>query len=156
MDRAFAKLQTIKPDLLFFESGGQAMQLLASGEAAMVMAFNGRITAANKSDKRNFRFIWPGSIYAVNSWVILRNSPNKEAAMKFLDFAARAEQQKILPLKVAYGPTNKVATSELPEDIASELPTFPKNLEGALSLNSKFWTDNIQPLTERFNLFASQ
>jgi putative spermidine/putrescine transport system substrate-binding protein len=156
VDRAFAKLQTIKPDLLFFESGGQAMQLLASGEAAMVMAFNGRITAANQSDKRNFRFIWPGSIYAVDSWVILRNSPNKEAAIKYLDFAARAQQQKILPLKVAYGPTNKVATSELPEQIAAELPTYPKNLEGALSLDSKFWTDNIQPLTERFNLFASQ
>ena len=75
--------------------------------------------------------------------------------MKFLDFAARADQQKILPLKVAYGPTNKVATSELPEEIASELPTFPKNLDGALA-SLEFWTDNIQPLTERFNLFASQ
>ncbi len=77
VDRAFAKLQTIKPDLLFFESGGQAMQLLASGEATMVMAFNGRITAANKSDKRNFRFIWPGSIYAVELLGDLAQQPEQ-------------------------------------------------------------------------------
>ncbi len=76
--------------------------------------------------------------------------------MKFVEFAARAEQQKILPLKVAYGPTNKVATSELPKEVASELPTYPENLKGALSLDSNFWTDNIQPLTERFTLFAGQ
>lgn len=156
VDRAFAKLESIKPDLLFFESGGQSIQLLASGEAVMVMAFNGRITAANQTDKRNFKFIWPGSIYAVDSWVILKNSPNKEAALKFVEFAARAEQQKILPLKVAYGPTNTVATSELAQDVASELPTYPENLKGALNLDANFWSDNIQPLTERFNLFAGQ
>lgn len=156
VDRAFAKLETIKPDLLFFESGGQSIQLMASGEAAMVMAFNGRVTAANQTDKRNFKFIWPGSVYAVDSWVILRNSPNKDAAMKFLDFAARAEQQKILPLKVAYGPTNTVATGELSKEVAEELPTYPENLKGALNLDANFWSDNIQPLTERFNLFAGQ
>jgi putative spermidine/putrescine transport system substrate-binding protein len=156
VDKAFAKLESIKPDLLFFESGGQSIQLMASGEAAMVMAFNGRVTAANQTDKRNFKFIWPGSVYAVDSWVILRNSPNKEAALKFVEFAARAEQQKILPLKVAYGPTNTVATDALPKDVAAELPTYPENLKGALNLDANFWSDNIQPLTERFNLFAGQ
>ncbi|MGE0212052.1 MAG: ABC transporter substrate-binding protein [Parvibaculaceae bacterium] len=156
VDKAFAKLESIKPDLLFFESGGQSIQLMASGEAAMVMAFNGRVTAANQTDKRNFKFIWPGSVYAVDSWVILRNSPNKEAALKFVEFAARAEQQKILPLKVAYGPTNTAATDALPKDVAAELPTYPENLKGALNLDANFWSDNIQPLTERFNLFAGQ
>jgi len=156
IDRAFAKLETIKPDLLFFESGGQAIQLLASGEATMVLAFNGRVTAANQTDKRNFVFIWPGSIYAVDYWVILKNSPNKEAAQEFINFASRAAQQKILPTKVAYGPTNKEATAALPEEVAKELPTYPKNLEGAVGLDPDFWSENIQALTERFNTFAAQ
>lgn len=156
VDRAFAKLESIKPDLLFFESGGQAIQLLASGEATMVLAFNGRVTAANQTDKRKFKFMWPASIYAVDSWVILKNSPNKDAALKFIDFASRAEQQKILPTLVAYGPTNTVATSELAPEVASEIPTDPENLKGALALDAGFWSDNIQPLTERFNLFAAR
>jgi putative spermidine/putrescine transport system substrate-binding protein len=156
VDRAFKKLSTIKKDLIFFESGGQAIQLLASGEASLVLAFNGRVTAANQSDKRNFRFIWPGSIYALDNWVILKNSPNKEAALKFIDFASRAKQQEILPQFVAYGPTNTVATAALPENVVKELPTYPKNLVGALQVDAAFWTENIEPLTERFNAFAAQ
>ncbi|WP_137388903.1 ABC transporter substrate-binding protein [Rhodoligotrophos defluvii] len=156
VDRAFAKLETIKPELLYFESGAQSIQLLASGEAAMVLAFNARITAANETDKRNFKFIWPGSIYAVDSWVVLRNSPNKEAALKFLEFASRAKQQEIHSKLVAYGPTNTKALDALPEDVAEELPTYGPNMQGAISLDAGFWADNIQPLTERFNLFAAQ
>jgi putative spermidine/putrescine transport system substrate-binding protein len=156
VDRAFNKLKSIRSSLLFFESGGQAIQLLASGDASMVLAFNGRVTAADQTDHRNFKFIWPGSIYAVDSWVILRNSPNKDAALKFIDFASRAAQQKILPEHVAYGPTNKDATAALDEKIAQELPTYPKNLEGALKIDAGFWTDNIEALTERFNSFAAQ
>jgi putative spermidine/putrescine transport system substrate-binding protein len=156
LDRAFAKLKSIKSDLLFFESGGQAIQLLASGEATMVLAFNGRVTTANQTDKRHFQFIWPGSIYAIDNWVILRNSPNKDKALDFIAFASRAAQQKILPQFIAYGPTNTDATAALDEKVARELPTYPKNLEGALKIDPDFWTDNIEALTERFNAFAAQ
>jgi putative spermidine/putrescine transport system substrate-binding protein len=156
VDRAFNKLKSIRSNLLYFESGGQAIQLLASGDATMVLAFNGRVTAANQTDHRNFRFIWAGSIYAVDSWVILRNSPNKDAALKFIEFASRAEQQKILPQYIAYGPTNIDATAALDDKVASEIPTYPKNLEGALRIDADFWTDNIEALTERFKAFAAQ
>lgn len=156
VDRAFAKLESIKPELLFFESGAQSIQLLASGEAAMVLTFNARITDANETDNRNFRFIWPGSIYAVDSWVILRNSPNKELALDFIDFASRAEQQEIHTKQVAYGSTNMAAMENIPEEIAKELPTYGPNMEDAIALDAEFWADNIQPLAERFNLFAAQ
>ena len=156
VDRAFKKLKSIKPNLLFFESGGQAIQLLASGEASMVLAFNGRVTAADQTDHRNFKFIWPGSIYAVDNWVILKNSPNKAEALKFIDFASRAAQQKILPRYVAYGPTNTDATAALDPKIAKELPTYPENMKDALKIDADFWTDNIESLTERFNAFAAE
>lgn len=156
IDRAFAKLESIKQDLLYFESGAQSIQLLASGEAAMVLTFNARVTAANETDNRNFKFIWPGSIYAVDSWVILANSPNKEAALRFVDFASRAKQQEIHTNNVAYGPTNKEAMKNIKADVAQELSTYPPNMEGALSLDASFWADNIQTLSERFNLFAAQ
>lgn len=155
-DRAFARLETIKSELLYFESGAQSIQLLASGEAAMVLTFNARITAANNTDKRNFRFIWPGSIYAVDSWVILRNSPNKAAALKFLDFASRTAQQELHTNLVAYGPTNLDALKSIPESVAAELSTHASNMNGAIGLDAEFWADNIQPLTERFNVFAAK
>ena len=43
IDRAFAKLDTIKGDLVFYDTGDQQVQLLASGEAPLVQAWNGRV-----------------------------------------------------------------------------------------------------------------
>jgi len=45
VDRAFNKLSQLKPHLIWWEKGAQPPQMLASGEAAMVSAYNGRIAA---------------------------------------------------------------------------------------------------------------
>ena len=50
---------------------------LASGELAMTVAYNGRIAAANQNDKKNFAIVWTNSIYTIDSWVIMKGSPNK-------------------------------------------------------------------------------
>src|SRR5690242_13897442 len=93
IERAFKKLDEIKPNLVWWESGAQPLQLLASGEVAMTSAYNGRITGINRTEKRDFRIVWPGSIYAVDSWVILKGSPNKKEGMDFIAFASRPENQ---------------------------------------------------------------
>ncbi|HHL20209.1 MAG TPA: ABC transporter substrate-binding protein, partial [Aliiroseovarius sp.] len=43
IDRAFAKLDTIKDSVVWWEAGAQPPQLLADGEVAMTTAYNGRI-----------------------------------------------------------------------------------------------------------------
>ena len=43
VDRAFAKLDTIKDMVVWWEAGAQPPQLLADGEVAMTTAYNGRI-----------------------------------------------------------------------------------------------------------------
>jgi len=43
VDRAFAKLDSIKSEVVWWEAGAQPPQLLADGEVAMTTAYNGRI-----------------------------------------------------------------------------------------------------------------
>ena len=156
VDRAFAKLDEIKDDIVWWESGAQPLQLLASGEVVMTTAYNGRITGINQTEGTNFEVVWPGSIYAVDSWVILKDSPNAEAAMEFIAFASAPENQSKLPEHVAYGLPNKEAAAMVPEDIQAELPTAPENLEGAIALDAAFWTDNVEDLTRRFDAWLAQ
>ncbi len=66
VERAFAKLDTIKNDIVWWTSGAQPPQLLASGEVVMTSVYNGRIDAANKSDGRNFGIVWPGSLFTLD------------------------------------------------------------------------------------------
>ena len=155
VDRAFAKLDEIKDDIIWWEAGAQAPQLLASGEVVMTNAWNGRISAANE-EGRNLGIVWPESIYAVDSWVVLANSPNKEAAVDFIAFASQPEHQSNLPKSIAYGVTHKDAAAQIDKEILHNLPTAPDNLEGAIGLDTEFWVENVEPLMERFTAWAAQ
>jgi putative spermidine/putrescine transport system substrate-binding protein len=156
VDRAFAKLATIKNDVVWWEAGAQAPQLLASGDVVMTSAYNGRVTAANKAENRDFVFVWPGSIYAVDSWVILRDSPNRDQALKFIAFASQPEHQKDLPPLIPYGVTNKESSARIDPAVLPDVPTAPENLKDAIQIDAEYWVENIEPLTERFNAWLAQ
>ena len=47
VDRAFAKLDTIKDQIIWWEAGAQPPQLLADGEVAIASAYNGQIGRAH-------------------------------------------------------------------------------------------------------------
>lgn len=155
VERAFKKLDSIKKDLIWWKAGAQPPQLLASGEVAMTAAYNGRIDAANKGDKRNFGIVWDGSLFTIDSLVILKGSPNVDASYKFLDFVGKPEHQAKLPVAIAYGVTNVGSTRLIDPKRLADLPTDPNNMKNAVRLSDKFWIENIDKLTERFNKWAA-
>lgn len=155
VNRAFAKLDTIRDDLIFWKAGAQPPQLLASGEVAMTSVYNGRIDAANKSDARNFGIVWTGALFTIDSWVILKDSPNLDKAYKFLDYVGKADVQARLPEAIAYGVTNKGANALIDPARVADLPTADANMANAVEINTSFWLENIDRLTERFNKWAA-
>jgi putative spermidine/putrescine transport system substrate-binding protein len=155
VERAFKKLDALKADIVWWEAGAQPLQLLSSGQVVMTTAYNGRISAINRSEGKHFGFVFPGSIYAVDSWVVLKNSPNKDAAMNFIAFASQTDNQAKLPEYIAYGLPNIAAAKLVPEKYAAELPTSPDNLKQAIPIDASFWTDNSEALSKRFNAWLA-
>lgn len=156
VDRAFRKLDSVKGDLAWFERGSQPPQWLAAGEVAMTVAYNGRISAANATDGRNFAIVWANNIFTLDTWVIMKGSPNKAKALEFLKFAGQAEVQAGLPPRIPYGMTAKGVNERLPANLLPDLPTAPQNLQSALQLSDRFWLDNLDRLTQRFNTWVSR
>jgi len=156
VERAFRKLDTIKKDIVWWEAGAQPPQLLASGEVAMTAVYNGRVTAANKADHRNFKIVWPGSVYAVDSWVILKDSPNKASGLKFIAFASDPARQKELPPLIPYGVTTKAAADQVDSAVLPDTPTASQNMKSALQLDIDFWVENLERLNQRFNAWVAQ
>lgn len=155
VDRAFKKLDQLKPNIQWWEAGAQPPQFLASGDVVMSSAYNGRIDAAQKEGK-NLKIVWNGSIWDIDSWVIPKGSPNKDLALKFVQFASKPENQKTYSHKIAYGPTNKSAVGMIDPKVLPTLPTAPANLNGALGINVQFWVDHGEELEERFNAWAAK
>lgn len=156
VDRAFAKLDELRPNLVWWEAGAQPLSMLQTGDVVMASVYNGRITGLNRTEGTNLKVVWNESIYAVDSWVILAGAENKEAGQEFIAFANAPENLSKLPQFVAYGLPVKAAAEMVSEEFAADLPTHADNLPSAISLDVDYWVDNSEELTERFNAWVAQ
>lgn len=155
VDRAFKKLDQLKPNIQWWEAGAQPPQFLASGDVVMSSAYNGRIDTAQKEGK-NLKVVWTGSVYDVDSWAVPKGSPKLKEAMAFIKHASQPENQAVYSNKIAYGPTNLKAVQKVDPKSASNLPTWPANLKNALALDVNFWVEHGEELEERFNAWAAR
>ena len=156
IDRAFAKLDTIKSEVVWWEAGAQPPQLLADGEVVMTTAYNGRIFNAAVGEGKPFAIVWDGQIYENEMYAIPKGAPNKDLAMKFLAEISKPEYQAEFTKYITYGPTNKKALAKLNAKVLADLPTSDKNAKEALQFNTTFWADQGEALEKRFAAWATQ
>ncbi|MDO5706387.1 MAG: extracellular solute-binding protein, partial [Paracoccus sp. (in: a-proteobacteria)] len=156
VDRAFAKLDTIKRDVVWWEAGAQPLQLLADGEVTMATGYNGRIFDAIYAENRPFEIIWDGQFMEMNSFAIAKGAPNPEQALEYIKFATATEQLAEQAKYISYGPTRK---SSLPlvgtyqdgkTEMAPNMPNAPEHMANVVMDNPEFWADHDSELTERF------
>ncbi len=161
VDRAFAMLDKIKADAVWWEAGAQPPQLLADGEVAMTTAYNGRIFNAVASEDKPFDIIWDGQILDLDLWVIPKGTKNKDAAMDFLGFSTATEQLAAQASYISYGPARKSSSPLVGKfhnkdiDMGPQMPTAPENMTNALLNDFEFWADNQDQLNERFNAWLA-
>ena len=154
-DRAFKKLTELKPSIQWWEAGAQPPQFLVAGDVVMSTAYNGRIDAAQREGK-NLKVTWTGQIYDLEYFGIVKGSPNRDNAYKFLALALGADGQAEYAKNIAYGPTNTKALAKLDAKVLANLPTAPANAKDALQFDLKFWADQGEQLEKRFASWATQ
>lgn len=162
VDRAFAKLDTIKSEVVWWEAGSQAPQLLADGEVVMTTAYNGRIFNAAIAESKPFQIVWDGQIYENEMYAIPKGAPNKDKALEFIAYATSTEGLRAQATYISYGPARKSALKEelVYKDgktvMGPHLPTAPENMGNALETSADFWVDRNAELNERFNAWLAQ
>lgn len=156
VDRAFRALDRIKPHVVWWQASAQGPQILGNGEVLFTSAYNGRITSANATEGRNFGIQWQGSLFTIDSWVIMKGSPNIEAAYRFLNFVGDAGRQGQMLPRIPYGGTARGSNDAAPPELLAVSPTSPANLEVALKVDDQFWLDNLDRLTTRFNAWLAR
>lgn len=155
VERAFKKLDQIKPNIQWWESGAQPLQWLVSGDVVMTSAYNGRVSAA-QGEGHDFKMVWDNSLYDLDSWAIVKGSKHKDLAEQFIAFANKPENQKVFAETIPYGPTEKSVTGMIDAKYAQNLPTAEKNLAGALQVDTHFWIEHGEDLEQRFNAWSSK
>jgi putative spermidine/putrescine transport system substrate-binding protein len=154
VDRAFRKLDELKPHIQWWEAGAQPPQYLASGDVVMSSAYNGRIAAVQ--GESNLQVVWNGGVYDFDAWAIPKGAKDQEAARQFIAFAVKPEQQKVYAENIAYGPANKKAIELLPKERLELMPTTPENIANQVAIDVTFWADYGEQLEQRFNAWAAK
>ena len=92
LDRAFKKLEEIKPHLtLWWSSGAQSVQLLNDGEVDMLAAWNGRVQAAMDAGA-SANYTYNQGIYDVECFMVPKGAKNKAQRHEAHQRHARAEE----------------------------------------------------------------
>ena len=157
LDRAFAKLDSIKSSVVWWEAGAQPPQMLADGEVVMTSAYNGRLFNAIAKEKKPFVIVWDGQIMALDVWAIPRGAPNLEAAVEFVKYSTSSQALAEQARWISYAPARKSSIAmitthaETGEPMAGHMPTAPANFTNALLTNTPFWSDNQDELNEVFS-----
>jgi len=161
IDRAFAKLDTIKDHVVFWSSGSKPLELVSSGEVVMALAYNGRIGAAILSEGKGFEYIWDGTVLEQEYLVAIKGG-NEAEALEFMAHASSAESNAEQAKYIPYGPMRKSSIGIIKKgepwfiaeggniDIMPHMPTHPKVLKRAIIADPFWWADNGAEVHERF------
>ena len=162
LDRAFAKLETIKDEVIWWEAGAQPPQMLADGEVAMSTAYNGRIFNAQVLEDQPFVIVWDGQLLDVGQVGVVAGTPRLDLALEYLAFATSAESQARIARRISYSPMRRsgvpLVTTHVVAGVEMEphMPASPANTTRALRYDWAWWVDNQDEMNERFSAWLAR
>jgi putative spermidine/putrescine transport system substrate-binding protein len=151
VDRAFKKLDQIKPHIkVWWTQGNQSQQLLRDGEVTAMAMWNARATEL-KTQGVPVEVVWNGGLISTTMWVVAKGAPNRDLAWKFIQFAAQAKPQAEFCSKLYYGPCNPDAFKFIAPELAAQMPTSPPNAKVGIVQDNEWYAANAAKVQERFN-----
>ena len=151
IDRAFRKLEQLRPYIVWWQDEVEAARLLASGEVLMTTAPSTGIAEAIRQDGRGFVMQWTGAITGVVALAIVRGAPNQANAIRLLAHAADPRAQAALASAAALGPLARGALDGMAPEAQLLLATSSAALAASLPADEAFWRDNLAKLAQRFD-----
>ena len=151
--RAFAKLDSIRDHLVWYESWADAPRLLDDGGAVMVQSSNGRMYSAIHEHGRPFTMVWDANVFDLDVWAIVKGTKQYDQALDFVKFATRTGPLAGMQ-DVAYGPTRRSAEALIDPAIVQDLPTA--HVGQGIKADGAFWARHGMSLGDRFDRWLQE
>lgn len=163
-ERALAKLDTIKDDVIWWSSAAETPQLLADGEVVIGSTYNGRLFSAIEEQGQPVSMLWDAQVFDLDGWIIPAGlSDERLAAVKeYLYFATDTQRLADQAKYISYGPARAssaplVSThAELGIEMAPHMPTDPNNAQNTFLFNYEFWADYRDDIDSKFQAWLVQ
>ena len=164
VERALAKLDTIKDETIWWSAGAETPQLLADGEVVIGSGYNGRLFSVIEEQHQPIAMMWDAQVFDVAGWMIPAGLPpeRERAARKLLYFATTAQRLADITQYISYPPARQSSTpligkhATLGIDMAPHMPNHPDNAKTIFYYNHEFWADNRDDIDARFHAWLAR
>jgi putative spermidine/putrescine transport system substrate-binding protein len=162
--RAFAKLDTIKADTVWWSAAAETPQLLADGEIFMGSTYNGRLFAAIAEQGQPIGIAWGYQMLDIDGWVVPADLTGERLARvkDFLYFGTDTQRLADQAAYISYGPARASSAplvgqhATLGIEMAPHMPTDPANMEGAFVTAYTWWADYRDEMDARFQAWLAR
>lgn len=148
-DRAFEVLDRIKADTVFWTSGAEQVAIMEEQRADMILVWSGRGAEAVKNGAP-YVPMWQDNSYHWASVAIVKGSPNREAAQKFIDYVVSPEPQTRWAESIAYGAANLTATPQLDAASAEWDSSSEEHRDVSWQIDTEWWSENQDEAIQRW------
>jgi putative spermidine/putrescine transport system substrate-binding protein len=158
VERALAKLDTIKDQVVWWAAAAESIQLLADGEVVIASSYNGRLFSTIVEQNQPIAMLWDYQVFDLDGWVI-PTGLSKERLARALDyvyFATDTQRLADQAAYISYGPARLSSAplvgkhAELGIDMAPHMPTDPENAKHTILYNYEWWADNRDDVDAKF------
>jgi mannopine transport system substrate-binding protein len=151
LDRAYAKLDEIRPHIaVWWKSGNQVQQIMRDDEVVMTMAYSGRALATIK-EGIPWAQVWTDALRDTGFFSVMKDAPNVPGALAFIDFFyEKPDAHPIFMRAVNYATHSKTGLEMMPEEEQRLYATHPDNFAKLVKPDFEWIGENRDMLRERW------
>ncbi len=163
-DMAFAKLDEIKDDVIWWSAGADTPQLLADKEIVMGSTYNGRFFSLIAEQNQPVEILWDAQVFDLDGWIIPAGltAEREQRALDYVYFATSTKRLADQAKYISYGPARASSAAlvgkhaTLGIDMAPHMPTAPANSKNTFLFNYEWWADHRDDLDTKWQAWLAQ
>lgn len=148
--RAFAKIATIKKDLLFWNSGSESQSLMRDGECVMGLLWHTRANVLADETQGRVTYTFKDGLLQPGLWVVPKGNPAGKEAMRAIASMQQPEGQVKLLAAMGNGPSNPAADALVPADLKKKNPSDAANAAIQAKINAEWYKANHSKTFQSF------
>ncbi len=158
IERALAKLDTIKDQVVWWAAAAESIQLLADGEVVIASSYNGRLFSTIVEQNQPIAMLWDYQVFDLDGWIIPTGLSDERLARAkdYLYFATDTQRLADQAKYISYGPARLSSAplvgkhADLGIDMGPHMPTDPENAKHTILYNYEWWADNRDDVDAKF------
>lgn len=134
-ERAFAKLDEIRDQTLFYKTLAEGQLYLQAGTVAIAQLTNGRLYGLQQQGVE-LEVVWNEALYqGWNGATVPNGAPHADAMFALAQFMMDPQRQATFSEATGYGPANPKALELMDDALLAQMPNSPEHLEIGVTID---------------------